>query len=193
VQKDNGARQLPEGPEGHAEMRYLVTRYPLSSKNDGVILDEDGRRIFRVTNTTRIEQVGAPLARGIVIADEHAHELAAVWEGHVGQGRAKIYDEDTVVAWVQRVVPPPPPQRFHVQFANGETLVAQGDFANHHYTIRRGARNVAQVSEGQTDGSDLYEVSVGPGMDSELILACAAVIDMLANTTGDLSAGNLPS
>jgi uncharacterized protein YxjI len=171
-------------------MRYLVTRYPLSSKNDGAILDEDGRRVFRVTNTTRGMQADAPPARGIVITDEHAHELAAVWEGNVGQDRAKIYHEDTVLAWVQRVIPPPPSQRFHVQFANGETLVAQGDFTNHHYTIRRGARNVAQVSEIQTDGSDLYEVSIGPGMDSELILACAAVIDMLANTNGDSSAGD---
>lgn len=175
-------------------MRYLVTRDPLSAKYDSAILDEEGRRIFRVINTTHSEQIDAPPARGIVLTDEHAHELAAIWEGHTGQDRAKIYHDDTVVAWVQRVVPPPPSQRFHVQFANGESLVAQGDFANHHYTIRRGARNVAQVSEIQTGGSDRYEVSIGPGMDSELILACAAVIDMLANTTntgGDPGAGGV--
>jgi len=167
-------------------MRYLVTRYPPPSASDGSILDEDGRRIFRVTNTMRGEQVGMPPARAIVLTDEHAHELAAIWEGHVSQDKAKIYHEDIVVAEVQRVIPPPPSQRFNVHFANGETLVAQGDFAHHHYTIRRGARNVAQVSETQPYGSDLYEVSIGPGMDSELILACATVIDILANTTGDL-------
>jgi uncharacterized protein YxjI len=160
-------------------MRYLVTRYPLSSEIDGAILDEDGRRVFRVANTMRSGEAGQPPERGIVITDERAHELAAVWEGHAGEDKARIYREDEVVAWVQRVVPPPPSQRFSVQFANGETLIAQGDFANHHYTIRRGARNVASVAEIWTPASDLYEVSIGPGMDPELILACTTVIDML--------------
>jgi uncharacterized protein YxjI len=174
-------------------MRYLMTRYPPSSESDGLILDEDGHRIFRVTNTTHSAQTGGPVARGIAFMDEHMRALAAVWEGQIGQDKARIYDEDMVVAEVQRVVPPPPSQRFNVQFPNGGNLVAQGDFINHRYTIRRGARNVAQVSEIQPSSGDLYEVNIGPGMDFELILACAAVIDMLANANGDASADDLSS
>src|SRR5215470_13492933 len=103
----NGARQLPEWPEGCAEMRYLVTRFPLSSDEDGSILDENGRRVFRVTKTIHPVQAGEPPTRGIVITDEPAQRLAAIWEGHVGQDKAEIVHADTVVAEVQRVVPPP--------------------------------------------------------------------------------------
>ncbi len=175
-------------------MRYFVTRNPLSSsEEDGSILDEHGRRVFRVTSTTSAEQAGGAPTRGVVLTQEHARRLAATWEGHVSKDKAQIYHDDAVVAEVQRVTPPPPSQRFNVHFAGGETLVAQGDFANHHYTIRRGARNVAQVAGIAAPGGDLYEVSIGPGMDSELILACAAVIDMLANANSDLSGGDLPS
>src|SRR5689334_22917213 len=100
-------------------MRYLMTRYPPSSERDGSILDEDGHCIFRVTNTTHPAQAGGPLARGIVLTDEHMRALAAVWESQAGQDKASIYHDDMIVAEVQRVIPPPPAQRFKVQFPTG--------------------------------------------------------------------------
>lgn len=177
-------------------MRYLVTRSAFSSASDGLILDEHGRRVFRLANAPSKRQPSGEEARGVVITDEQARTLAAMWEGRVEQDKAQVYHDNTLVAEVQRVVPQSPSQRFNVQFANGEVLVAQGDFAHHHYTIRRGARNVAQVSQApgvQPDGDELYQVSVGPGMDSRLILACATVIDMLANPSDDPLTDSTPS
>lgn len=177
-------------------MRYLVTRSTLSSINDGVILDEHGRRVLHLASAPGRRQAEGRATRDIVMTDEQARTLAAMWEGRVEEDKAQLYHDDVLVAEVQRVVPQSPSQRFNVHFPTGESLVAQGDFAHHHYTIRRGARNVAQVSqapEARSESDALYEVNIGPGVDSRLILACVTVIDMLANPSDDPHAGSTAS
>jgi len=181
-------------------MRYLVTRSALSSMSDGVILDENGRRVLHMASAPGARLAGGQATRDIVMTDEQARTLAAMWEGRVEEDTAQLYHDDVLVAEVRRVVPHSPSQRFNVQFPNGELLVAQGDFTQRHYTIRRGARNVAQVSqapETQPEGETLYAVNIGPGIDSNLILACVTIIDMLANPfvnpSDDTDLGATPS
>lgn len=182
--RQESARDVGQEREGRAAMRFLVTRSPSPSGDDGSILDEQGRRIFRLANTVHDDRAGERSARELVLSSER-DGARAVWDGKANDDKAEIHRGDEVVAVVHRVVPPPPAQRFTMRCANGDVLVAQGDFANHHYTFRRGARNVAQVTGVWAAGSDLYEVSVGPGTDPELILACAAVIDLFIGAETD--------
>ena len=87
---------------------------------------------------------------------------------------------DWRMALVQRVMEPPREQRT-VNAKHGPDLRIQGNVDDDEYTIERDKQRVAEVSKRWFQAHGTYGVEVAPGENDVLILAIAAVIDVMAH------------
>ncbi len=71
--------------------------------------------------------------------------------------------------------------RFAIDVAGGQDMVAQGDILHHEYDIRRGGEAIARISKQRFALSDTYGIEIAPGEDEGLILAVAVAIDEMAH------------
>lgn len=89
--------------------------------------------------------------------------------------------DGSAIATVKKALISPLRERYLINVAGGEDLVAQGNVLDHEYTIHRNHNQVAEVSKRWFRIRDTYGVEVEPGEDDILILESTAVIDVLAN------------
>src|SRR3981081_4128207 len=72
--------------------------------------------------------------------------------------------------------------RFTVDVPGPDDLEAEGDFLDHEYTITRGDSVAATVSKRWFSWTDTYGIEVADGEDDILILATAAIVDLVCHS-----------
>ena len=75
--------------------------------------------------------------------------------------------------------------RFTIDVPGPDDLLAQGDFWDHEYVIRRGEETVATVSKKWFAWTDTYAVDVPDPQYVLLVLACVLVIDCCCHDRKD--------
>ena len=86
-----------------------------------------------------------------------------------------------VDAHVHQALYTPLRDRFQIDLAGGDKLLAKGNFLYHEYRILRGDWPAAIVSKRWFRFRDTYGVEVAPGQDPALLLAITAVLDTMAH------------
>lgn len=89
--------------------------------------------------------------------------------------------DGALVAKVHNALITPLRDRWTIDIAGGEKLIAQGNIIHHNYRIMRSGTPVANVSKQFFRVRDSYGVRVQGGEDAILILAITVVIDMMAH------------
>jgi uncharacterized protein YxjI len=67
---------------------------------------------------------------------------------------------------------------FEVDLPEADALIAEGDFTDHEYLLRRGERTVATVSKRWFQLTDTYGIDIDDHEDAVLLLASTVIIDM---------------
>jgi uncharacterized protein YxjI len=67
---------------------------------------------------------------------------------------------------------------FAVDIPGHDDLIAEGEFLDHEYFVKRGSEVVATISKQWSPWTDTYGVDVDDRQDAVLLLACTVVIDM---------------
>jgi uncharacterized protein YxjI len=96
--------------------------------------------------------------------------------------RYRIRRGGKLVAVINRKAFSPLRDRFRVRIkSGGPNLQIVGNMLDHEYRFLRQGQEIARVSKKWLSVSDRYGVQVVKGEDDVLILACAAVIDLISH------------
>jgi uncharacterized protein YxjI len=160
-------------------MRYVMKKKLFSWGSDFTIRDVDGSDVFFVDGKM------LSLRDLLVFQDMRGNELATVQKKLLSWGPTyEIYHAGELKAVVKESLFTLLGHRFTVDDENGpDDLEASGNFTDHQYTITRGGRQVAQVSERWFTLADTYGVDIVEGQDDVLILACTVVIERCQEAT----------
>jgi len=156
--------------------RYKMRQHLLSIGEDFTIDDESGRPVYKVDGKVlRIRET-------FVIEDMQGREVATIREKKLAlRDSMSILRGGDTIATVRKAWFTPFGDKFEVDVAGGDDLVAKGDFLDHDYEIRRGGDTVARISKKWFSLSDTYGIEVDPGQDDALILAVAVAIDEMSH------------
>jgi uncharacterized protein YxjI len=156
--------------------RYKMRQHLLSIGEDFTIDDESGRPVYRVDGKVlRIRET-------FVIEDMQGREVATIREKKIAlRDSMKILRGGETLATVRKAWLTPFRDKFAVDVAGGDDLVAQGKILDHEYEIRRGGDTVARISRSWFTLRDTYGIDTAPGQDDALILAVAVAIDEMAH------------
>jgi uncharacterized protein YxjI len=173
------ARQDERETFGHggAATHYQMRQKMLAISDDYWIVDETGRRDFKVDGKAlRLRQT-------LVFEDPGGAELAKVQERMLRvKDSMEIEGPDcTRMATVKKARIAPLRERWTVKVADDPDLEVHGNILDHEYTIGEGSHKVAEVSKRWFRLRDTYGVAVEPGQNDVLMLAVAAVIDEMAD------------
>jgi uncharacterized protein YxjI len=89
--------------------------------------------------------------------------------------------DGSVAATVHDAILSPVRDRWRIDVPGGEGMVAAGSLLQHEYALRRGAHTIAVVSKTWVPRRDSYGVMVDDAADLPLVLAVAAVLDLMAH------------
>jgi uncharacterized protein YxjI len=157
-------------------MRYVLKQKFWFWGDDFTIKNADGKDMFFVDG--RAFSIGNKLS----FQDLHGNELAFISQKLLSWGPTyEITHKGELVAVVKKQLFTFFNCRFTVDVPGPDDLEAAGDFLDREYTFQRGGRAVAQVSKQWFAWTDTYGVDIAEGEDDVLILASAAVIDMVCH------------
>lgn len=156
--------------------RYKMRQRLVSLGDDFTIENESGAPVFRVDGKVM------SIRQTFVIEDLEGNEVATIRERKLAlrESMSILRGGETVAtirkAWFKLVR-----DRFEIDIAGGDGLVAQGDLTGHEYEIRRGDTTVARVSKSWFSFRDTYGIETVPGQDDGLILAIAVAVDEMVH------------
>ena len=158
-------------------MRYVMKQRVLALTDAFTIRDRHGKKVYRVKG--RLAGVGDKL----VIRDMDGKKVATIRQKVVSSvPRYRIRRGGKLVAVINRKAFSPLRDRFKVRIKDGGPNVRiVGNIFDHEYRFLRQGQEIARVSKKWVSVSDRYGVRVAKGEDDVLILACAAVIDLICH------------
>jgi len=153
-------------------MRYVMRQKIFALGDDFTIRDESGADRFFVDG--KVFSIGAKLS----FQDMERNELAFIKQKVFKLRKTfEVWRGGELAAVVQKKLLGIFHHRFTVDVPGPDDLEAEGNFTDHEYEFRRGARVVATVSKKWFSWSDTYGVEVADDEDPVLILAAAVVVD----------------
>lgn len=157
-------------------MRYVLKQRFWALGDDFSIKDEHGQDVVFVDG--KVFSFGDSLT----LRDMQGSELATINQRLLSWGPTyEIHRGGRLAAVVKKSLFTLFRYHFTVDVPGPDDLEAQGDFLDHEYTFTRHGQPVATVSKRWFSFNDTYGIEVAPGDDDLLILACAVVIDLVAN------------
>lgn len=157
-------------------MRYMMRQRILSWGDDFSIKDADGQEVYYIDG--KVFSFGNKLS----IKDRNGAELAQINQKLLSLGpQYEIVSGGETVAVVKKHLFTPFRARFSVDVPGPDDLEATGDFLDHEYVFERSGRVVARVSKKWFSLADTYAVDIEEGQDDVLVLAAAAVIDLVSH------------
>jgi uncharacterized protein YxjI len=156
--------------------RYHMRQRLISIGEDYTIADEQGNPAYTVDGKVlRIRET-------FVLADLAGNEVATIREKKLAlRDSMTISRGGQTIATIRKAWFSPFRDRFEIDVASGEDMVAQGDILDLEYAISRGGVTVAQVSKQWFAFRDTYGIETAPGEDDGLILAIAVAIDEMVH------------
>jgi uncharacterized protein YxjI len=156
--------------------RYKLRQRLISIGEDFTIEDERGNTVYTVDGKVmRIRET-------FVIEDRAGNEVATIREKKLAiRDSMSILRGGETIATIRKALISPFRDKFGIDVAGGEDMVAQGEILEHEYEIRRGDAVVGRVSKHWFTLRDTYGVETAPGEDDGLILAIAVAIDEMAH------------
>ena len=164
----------PGGPADGGEHRYKMRQKILAIGDDFWIENGRGERVFKIDGKAlRVRQT-------LIFEDRNGNELLKIQERMLRiKDSMEIEDpHGNKVAMVKKALITPVRERYSVDVPGGQDLEVQGNILDHEYRIG----NVAEVSKKWFRISDTYGIEIAPGQNDVLLLAVAAVIDMMAHS-----------
>lgn len=156
-------------------MRYIMSQRIFTLGDNFHIKREDGSDAFVVNG--KLLSIGDNLS----LQDLAGNELVQIKQKLIAfSATYEIYRSGQLYATVKKALFTLFRASFAIDVPGPDDLEAQGDFLDHEYSFTRGGRPVAHVSKRWFSFSDTYGIDVADGEDDVLILACAVVIDMVA-------------
>jgi uncharacterized protein YxjI len=156
--------------------RYKLRQRLISIGEDFTIEDERGNTVYTVDGKVmRIRET-------FVIEDRAGNEVATIREKKLAiRDSMSILRGGETIATIRKALISPFRDKFGIDVAGGEDMVAQGEILEHEYEIRRGDAVVGRVSKHWFTLRDTYGVETATGEDDGLILAIAVAIDEMAH------------
>ena len=164
------------GPDQRIGTRFVMRQKMFSFGDDFTVEDEQGRKVFTVDGKLfRIRDT-------LLFKDAEGVEIYKIQEKLLRvRDSMDVKRGDEVVAHVHQALFTPLRDRFQIDLANGDKLLAKGNFLYHEYRIQRGDWPVTIVSKRWFRFRDTYGVEVAPQEDALLMLAITVCVDMLAH------------
>jgi len=157
-------------------VRYVMKQLVLALTDAFSIRDRHGNKVYRVKG--RLAGVGDKL----VVRDMDGKKVATIRQKVVSAvPRYRIRRGGKLVAVINRKAFSPLRDRFKVKIKGSPNLQIVGNMLDHEYRFLRQGQEIARVSKKWLSVSDRYGVQVAKGEDDVLILACAAVIDLICH------------
>jgi len=153
-------------------VRFQLRQNWLSWGDSYVVKDEAGRELLHV------QGAGFTWGNQLTIRESNGLELAEIKQIVFSWGPTyEIYRNGVLAARMTKELFTFFRCRFSIDVPGPNDLVAEGDFWQYEFAIRRGGELVATVSKQWFTWTDAYGVEVAPREDTLLVLACAVVID----------------
>ena len=168
-------RREDRGPGGSAdgEHRYRMRQKIAAIGDDFWIENGRGEKVYKIDGKAlRVRQT-------LIFEDRNGNELLKIQERML-RVKDSMEIEDARgqrVALVKKALITPVRERWSVDIPGSQDLEVQGSILDHEFRIG----NVAEVSKKWFRIADSYGVEIEPGQNDILILAVAAVIDMMAH------------
>ncbi len=170
-------RREDRGPGGGAdaggEHRYKMRQKIASIGDDFWIENGRGERVYKIDGKAlRVRQT-------LIFEDRNGSELLKIQERML-RVKDSMEIEDArgqKVAMVKKALITPIRERWSVDIPGAADMEVQGNILDHEYRIG----HVAEVSKKWFRIADSYGIEIEPGQNDVLILAVAAVIDMMAH------------
>jgi uncharacterized protein YxjI len=158
-------------------MRYVMKQRVLALTDSFTIRNSDGDKAYRVKG--KLLSVGDRL----IVRDAEGKKVATIRQKVVSMmPRYRIRRNGKLVAVVNKKMFSVLRDRFKVKMKDGSPdLEIVGSVLDHEYRFLRRGNEVARVSKKWLSVGDSYGVKVDKGEDDVLILACAAIIDLICH------------
>ena len=168
-------RREDRGPGGHSggDHRYQMRQKIASIGDDFWIENGSGQKVYKINGKAlRVRDT-------LIFEDAHGNELLKIQERKVRvKDSMEIEDaHGNRVAMVKKALITPVRERWSVDIPGASDMEVQGNILDHEYRIG----HVAEVSKKWFRIADSYGIEIEPGQNDVLILAVAAVIDMMSH------------
>jgi uncharacterized protein YxjI len=162
--------------------RYMMRQRLVSIGEDFDITDEHGNLAYRVDGKALRPR------ETFVIEDLRGREVATIREKKLALRESMdILRKGNKIATIRKARFTPFRNKFSIDVAGGQEMVAQGDILHHEYDIRRGGEAIARVSKQHFALSDTYGIEIASGEDEAFVLAVAVAIDEMAHDSDEAS------
>jgi uncharacterized protein YxjI len=162
------------GDRTDGDHRYKMRQKVLAIGDDFWIENGRGEKVYKIDGKAlRVRQT-------LIFEDRNGNELLKIQERMLRvKDSMEIEDpQGKRVALVRKALITPLRERWSVDIPGGSDLEVQGNILDHEFRIG----NVAEVSKKWFRIADSYGIEIEPGQNDVLILAVAAVIDMMAHS-----------
>ncbi len=173
---DGGDEMPPVGnaPAWDGAHLYRMRENLASIGDDFWIENSAGHRVYKVAGRAlRIRET-------FKIEDPLGKEVAEILDRPAAlRDTVNIARDGKIIANVTKALLTPLHGRFSVSITDGSNMVAEGNILAHHYKIKQGSREIAEVSKQWFRTRDSYGVEIQPGQDDALILAVTVIMDQM--------------
>lgn len=161
------------GDRTDGDHRYKMRQKVLAIGDDFWIENGRGEKVYKIDGKAlRVRQT-------LIFEDRNGNELLKIQERML-RVKDSMEIEDAHgqrVAMVKKALITPIRERWSVDIPGAADMEVQGNILDHEFRIG----NVAEVSKKWFRIADSYGIEIAPGQNDVLILAVAAVIDMMAH------------
>jgi uncharacterized protein YxjI len=155
---------------------YKMRQKIFSLGEDFTIEDQAGNPAFEVDGKVMT------LRETFELKDRQGNVVATIRGKFVSiRPKMDILRGGEVVATITKALFAPLRAKFHVDVPGGEDIRIDGSILDHEYTLRRGGREIAQISKRWFTIRDTYGIEVAEGEDDALVLAIAVALDEMAH------------
>lgn len=161
------------GNDGGGDHRYRMRQKIAAIGDDFWIENGRGQKVYKIDGKAlRVRST-------LIFEDAHGNELMKIQERMVRiKDSMEIEDaHGNRVAMVKKALITPVRERWTVDIPGAADMEVQGNILDHEYRIG----HVAEVSKKWFRIADSYGIEIEPGQNDVLILAVAAVIDMMSH------------
>ncbi len=161
------------GPGGGGDHRYQMRQKIAAIGDDFWIENGKGQKVYKIDGKAlRVRST-------LIFEDAHGNELMKIQERMLRvKDSMEIEDaHGNRVAMVKKALITPLRERWSVDIPGASDMEVQGNILDHEYKIG----HVAEVSKKWFRIADSYGIEIEPGQNDVLILAVAAVIDMMSH------------
>lgn len=163
----------PGGGNDGGDHRYRMRQKIAAIGDDFWIENGKGQKVYKIDGKAmRIRST-------LIFEDAHGNELMKIQERKVRvKDSMEIEDaHGNRVAMVKKALITPVRERWTVDIPGAADMEVQGNILDHEFKIG----HVAEISKKWFRIADSYGIEIEPGQNDVLILAVAAVIDMMSH------------